>query len=64
MNDLIEFGVVLEIGLSGEAIESLDVLSILRGSLDGKVVADIFNLDWNKRVAYMRWREPRWIQEG
>jgi hypothetical protein len=56
LNDLIEYGVVLEIRLSGEAIESLDVLSILRGSLNGKVVADIFNLDWNKRVAYMRWR--------
>ena len=60
MNNLIEYGVVLEIRLSGKAIDSLDVLGILRGSLDGKVVADIFNLDWNKRVKYMRWTGPGW----
>ena len=49
MYDLIELWVVFEVIFGGETIESVDVLGIFGGSLDGDVVVDIFNLDWNKR---------------
>ncbi len=45
MNNLIELWVVFEIIFSGKTIESLDILDIFGGSLDGDVVVDIFNLD-------------------
>ena len=45
MNNLIELWVVFEVIFGGKAIESLDVLDIFRGSLDGDIVVDIFNLD-------------------
>jgi hypothetical protein len=43
--DLIELWVVFEVIFGGETIESVDVLGIFGGSLDGDVVVDIFNLD-------------------
>lgn len=64
LGNLIKNGVVFEIRLSGKAIEGLDVLGVLGGSLDGKIVVDIFNLDWNKTMGTWGGQEQKGHEEG